>query len=48
MLHLHFEYLERTHDGYLLTDEHEQMLKTIRNRDAERGCAGPCADPAVP
>lgn len=21
MLHLHFEYLERTHDGYLLTEE---------------------------
>lgn len=36
MLHLHFEYLERTHDGYLLTDEHQLMLEAIRARDVER------------
>jgi DNA-binding GntR family transcriptional regulator len=36
MLHLHFEYLERTHDGYLLTDEHNQMLDAIRAKDVER------------
>lgn len=39
MLHLHFEYLERTHDGYLLTDEHDQMLDAIRERDVERADA---------
>ncbi len=36
MLHLHFEYLERTHDGYLLTDEHQLMLDAIRAKDVER------------
>lgn len=36
MLHLHFEYLERTHDGYLLTDEHNLMLEAIRAKDVER------------
>jgi DNA-binding GntR family transcriptional regulator len=36
MLHLHFEYLERTHDGYLLTDEHQLMLDAISNKDVER------------
>ncbi len=36
MLHLHFEYLERTHEGYLLTDEHQAMLEAIRDRDVER------------
>jgi len=35
MLHLHFEYLERTHEGYLLTDEHNQMLEAIRAGDAD-------------
>lgn len=35
MLHLHFEYLERTHEGYLLTDEHNQMLEAIRMRNAD-------------
>lgn len=35
MLHLHFEFLERTHEGYLLTDEHAHMLLAIRNRDAD-------------
>ena len=36
MLHLHFEYLERTNDGYLLTDEHGLMLEAITHRNAER------------
>lgn len=35
MLHLHFEYLERTHEGYLLTDEHNQMLDAIRAGNAD-------------
>lgn len=39
MLHLHFDYLERTHDGYLLTDEHAAILAAIRDRDAERADA---------
>lgn len=39
MLHLHFEYLERTHDGYLLTDEHAEMLEAIRARDVARADA---------
>jgi DNA-binding GntR family transcriptional regulator len=39
MLHLHFDYLERTHDGYLLTDEHAEMLEAIRARDVERADA---------
>jgi DNA-binding GntR family transcriptional regulator len=36
MLHLHFEYLERTKDGYLLTDEHDLMLEAIRDKNVER------------
>lgn len=36
MLHLHFDYLERTQDGTLLTDEHDMMLEAIRDRDVER------------
>jgi DNA-binding GntR family transcriptional regulator len=36
MLHLHFEFLERTHDGYLLTDEHHEMLAAIKAKDVER------------
>lgn len=36
MLHLHFDYLERTREGRLLTDEHEDMIEAIRNRDAAR------------
>ena len=36
MLHMHFEFLERTHEGYLLTDEHIDMLEAIRNRDVNR------------
>lgn len=35
MLHLHFEYLERTHEGYLLTDEHSQMLDAIRDKNVD-------------
>ena len=35
MLHLHFEFLERTHDGYLLTDEHGDMLEAIRAGDVD-------------
>lgn len=35
MLHLHFEYLERTNDGYLLTDEHTLLLEAIRAQDVE-------------
>ena len=30
MLHLHFDYLERTPEGYLLTDEHNEMLAAIK------------------
>lgn len=35
MLHLHFEYLERGGDGYLLTDEHDLMLEAIRAKNVE-------------
>lgn len=35
MLHLHFEYLERTSEGYLLTDEHDLMLEAIRAKNVE-------------
>ncbi|MDE3027612.1 MAG: GntR family transcriptional regulator [Paracoccaceae bacterium] len=36
MLHLHFAYLEQGNDGYLLTDEHDDMLAAIRDQDVER------------
>ena len=36
MLHLHFDYLERTSEGYLLTGEHLEMLEAIRAQDVER------------
>ena len=36
MLHLHFEFLERTREGYLLTDEHHEMLAAIKAKDADR------------
>lgn len=36
ILHLHFDYIERTRDGRLLTDEHEDMIEAIRERDVER------------
>jgi DNA-binding GntR family transcriptional regulator len=39
LLHLHFDYIERTHDGYLLTDEHAEMLEAIRDRDVGRADA---------
>ena len=39
MLHLHFEFLERTQDGDLLTDEHADMLEAIRARDVEKADA---------
>jgi DNA-binding GntR family transcriptional regulator len=35
MLHLHFEFLERTHED-LLTDEHHEMLAAIKAKDVER------------
>jgi DNA-binding GntR family transcriptional regulator len=35
ILHLHFDYIERTRDGRILTDEHEHMIETIRMRDVE-------------
>lgn len=35
MLHLHFDYLEQGSGGYLLTDEHDQMLEAIRDRDID-------------
>lgn len=39
MLHLHFAYLEQGNEGYLLTDEHDEMLAAIRDRDAARADA---------
>jgi DNA-binding GntR family transcriptional regulator len=36
ILHLHFDYIERTRDGRLLTDEHEDMIDAIRARDVAR------------
>jgi DNA-binding GntR family transcriptional regulator len=36
MLHLHFEFIEKEQGGYLLTDEHDEMLEAIRRRDVER------------
>jgi DNA-binding GntR family transcriptional regulator len=39
MLHLHFAYLESGHGGYLLTDEHDEMLDAIRDRDVARADA---------
>lgn len=39
MLHLHFDYLERTNECYLQTDEHVEMLEAIRDRDVERADA---------
>jgi DNA-binding GntR family transcriptional regulator len=35
LLHLHFDYLERTRDGHLLTDEHAQMLAAIAARNPD-------------
>jgi DNA-binding GntR family transcriptional regulator len=39
MLHLHFAYLEQGNRGVLLTDEHEEMLVAIRERDIARADA---------
>lgn len=39
MLHLHFDFIERTRQGYLLTDEHRDMIEAIRARDVERADA---------
>jgi DNA-binding GntR family transcriptional regulator len=36
MLHLHFQFLERMNEGYLLTDEHHEMLAAIAAKDVER------------
>ncbi|MFO1033782.1 MAG: GntR family transcriptional regulator [Hyphomicrobiales bacterium] len=36
ILHLHFDYIERTRDGKLLTDEHDEMIEAIAARDVER------------
>jgi DNA-binding GntR family transcriptional regulator len=36
LLHLHFDYIDRTQDGRLLTDEHEEMIDAIRAKDAAR------------
>ena len=36
MLHLHFEFIEKDKGGYLLTDEHNEMLEAIRAKDVER------------
>jgi DNA-binding GntR family transcriptional regulator len=38
MLHMHFAFLERTH-GYLLTDEHDEMIAAIKAKDVERADA---------
>ncbi|WP_395021932.1 GntR family transcriptional regulator [Dongia sp.] len=39
MLHLHFEFLERSKDGILLTDEHDEMIVAIKAKDVERADA---------
>ncbi|MBI1173418.1 FCD domain-containing protein [bacterium] len=39
MLHLHFAYLEQGHEGVLLTDEHDEMMAAIRDRDTARADA---------
>ena len=36
ILHLHFDYIEKTNDGRLLTDEHEEMIDAIREKDVAR------------
>ncbi|WP_434617489.1 GntR family transcriptional regulator [Tabrizicola sp. M-4] len=36
MLHLHFRYLEEGNEGHLLTEEHDEMLAAIRDRNIER------------
>lgn len=39
MLHLHFDFIERTRQGYLLTGEHREMIDAVRLRDVERADA---------
>jgi DNA-binding GntR family transcriptional regulator len=39
MLHLHFAYLEQGREEILLTDEHDEMLAAIRDRDVARADA---------
>ena len=36
MLHMHFEFLERTPGSQMLTGEHDEMLAAITARDADR------------
>lgn len=36
MLHLHFDFIEKGLGGYLLTDEHDEMLDAIERQDADR------------
>jgi DNA-binding GntR family transcriptional regulator len=39
MLHLHFAYLAQGNEAVLLTDEHDEMLAAIRDRDVVRADA---------
>lgn len=39
MLHLHFAYLDQGNEGVLLTEEHDEMLAAIRDRDIARADA---------
>jgi DNA-binding GntR family transcriptional regulator len=39
MLHMHFEFLERSPGAHLLTDEHDEMIAAIADRDAARADA---------
>lgn len=39
ILHLHFAFIEKGQGGYLLTDEHDEMLDAIARRDADRADA---------
>ncbi len=36
MLHMHFDYLKKPAHGYLLTDEHDDMLAAIEEKNVER------------
>lgn len=36
ILHLHFDFIAAGRGGYLLTEEHDEMLAAIRDRDADR------------
>jgi DNA-binding GntR family transcriptional regulator len=35
MLHMHFEYLKKPTHGYLLTDEHDDMLRAIEKKNVD-------------